>query len=237
MSPYYDELEAKDPIARETDMFSGFPAFLEDIKIRIPGWESRLSKIDCSTITSRSALANIPVLRKPELMEAQAAKPPFGDFVDTNLLNGNRIFMSPGPVWEPQAPGADPWQAARSLYAAGIRSGDIVHIAIGLAMTPGGAILDEGVRALGAVSYLAGVGNTEAQVEAIETLRATAYVGTPDYLQTILDKADELGRDVSSLKRGFVSGGALFPSMREAYAARGIRVMQGYATADIGAIA
>ncbi|MEM7216632.1 MAG: AMP-binding protein, partial [Pseudomonadota bacterium] len=175
--------------------------------------------------------------RKPELMEAQAENPPFGQFVDTGQINGCRIFMSPGPVWEAQAPGADPWLAARSFHAAGVRSGDIVHCSIGYTVTPGGAILDEGIRALGAVTYPAGVGNTEAQVEAIATLKPSCYAGTPDYLQVILDKADDMGKDVSSIKRGFVSGGALFPSMRTAYAQRGINVMQGYATADIGAIA
>ncbi len=236
MTDYFDALETRDHEEREQSLFSTFPDFLEDIVARIPSWKARFSSHDLSKINSREALAALPVLRKPELMEAQAANPPFGGYVDTNLLNGNRIFMSPGPVWEPQAPGADPWQAARGMHAAGLRAGDIVHCAIGFTMTPGGAILDEGVRALGAITYPAGVGNTEAQVDAIATLRPKAYVGTPDYLQTILDKADELGKDVSSIKLGFVSGGALFPSMRAAYAERGITVMQGYATADIGAI-
>lgn len=237
MSEYFDELEIRDAQEREAELFSGFPGFLKDIMNRIGGWQERFAGLDLSSINSREALASLPVLRKPELMAHQAAVPPFGGFVDTNLLAGNRIFMSPGPIWEPQAPGPDPWQAARGIYAAGIRKGDIVHCSIGFSMTPGGAILDEGCRAIGAVTYPAGVGNTEAQVEAIATLRPAAYVGTPDYLQTILDRADEMGKDVSSIKFGFVSGGALFPSMRQAYADRGIRVMQGYATADIGAIA
>lgn len=237
MTDYFDDLETRDPEQRESDLFNGFPDFLEDIKKRVPGWAARLSGIDTKEVTSRDELANIPVLRKPELMDEQKAHPPFGRFVDENLLNGSRIFMSPGPVWEPQAPGADPWLAARGIHAAGIRAGDIVHCAIGFTMTPGGAILDEGARALGAIVYPAGVGNTEAQVHAIGTLKPSAYLGTPDYLQTILDKADELDVDVSSLKHGFVSGGALFPSMREAYGNRGIRVMQAYATADIGGIA
>ena len=236
MSDYFDELETRGNDEREKAVFASLPEKLQDIASRIPAWKERLSGIDLSAINSRSALATIPVLRKPELMEAQAKEPPFGGFVDANLLNGSRIFMSPGPVWEPQAPGPDPWQAARGMHAAGIRAGDIVHCSIGFSMTPGGAILDAGARALGAIVYPAGVGNTEAQVDAIATLKASVYVGTPDYLQAILDKADEMGRDVSSLKKGFVSGGALFPSMRAAYAERGIDVMQAYATADIGAI-
>ncbi len=236
MTEYFDALETRSPDQRERDLFSSFPDFLSDITKRFQGWNKRFSGIDCSKINSREMLATLPVMRKSELMKAQADHPPFGEFVDTSLLAGNRIFMSPGPVWEPQAPGADPWQAARSFYAAGFRSGDLVHCSIGFTMTPGGAILDEGIRALGGVVYPAGVGNTEAQVEAASILKPVAYAGTPDYLQTILDKADEMGKDLSSIKRAFVSGGALFPSMREAYKGRGITVLQGYATADIGAI-
>ena len=237
MTEYFDALETRSKEKRERDLFKSIPDFLKDITKRIPAWSDRYSSMDLASITSREKLASLPVLRKPELMEAQAAKPPFGNFVDTSLLAGNRIFMSPGPVWEPQAPGPDPWQAARSFHAAGFRAGDLVHCSIGFTMTPGGAILDEGIRALGGIVYPAGVGGTEAQVDAAATLKPVAYAGTPDYLQTLLDKAEELGKDLSSIKRAFVSGGALFPSMREAYAARGIQVMQGYATADIGAIA
>ena len=237
MTEYFDALETRSAEQRESDLFDNFPAFLADISKRIPGWKARFKHHDLTQINSREKLASLPVMRKPNLMEAQADKPPFGDFVDTSLLAGNRIFMSPGPVWEPQAPGADPWQAARSFHAAGFRSGDLVHCSIGFTMTPGGAILDEGIRALGGVVYPAGVGNTEAQVEAASVLNPVAYAGTPDYLQTMLDKADEMGKDLSSIKRAFVSGGALFPSMREAYQVRGIQVLQGYATADIGAIA
>ena len=237
MTQYFDELETRSPEQRENDLFMDFPNFLADIMERIPGWKKRFTNIDCSKINSREELAKLPVMRKPDLMEAQADHPPFGEFADTSLLAGNRIFMSPGPVWEPQAPGVDPWQAARSFHAAGFRSGDIVHCSIGFTMTPGGAILDEGIRALGGVVYPAGVGNTEAQVEAASVLKPVAYAGTPDYLKTLIDKADEMGKDLSSIKRAFVSGGALFPSIREAYNARGITVLQGYATADIGAIA
>jgi len=237
MSEYFDELETRDPQQREADLFDNFSTFLEDIKKRIPAWESRLSQINASQITSREALAQIPVLRKPELMEAQSAKPPFGGFVDENMLNGSRIFMSPGPVWEAQAPGADPWLAARGFHAAGFRAGDIVHCSIGFSLTPGGAILEEGIKALGGIVFPAGVGNTEVQVEAAAALKANAYAGTPDYLKTLLDKAEEMGLDLSSITKAFVSGGALFPSMREEYKTRGVDVMQGYATADIGAIA
>ncbi len=145
--------------------------------------------------------------------------------------------MSPGPVWEPQAPGIDPWLAARSFFAAGIRKGDLVHNALSYHMTPGGFILDEGARAMGARIFPGGIGNTEMQVDAAAFIKPDAYAGTPDYLKTILDGADEMGKDLSSIKRGVVSGGALFPSMREEYSSRGVNVMQAYATADLGVIA
>ena len=237
MSDYFDELETRDPEVRESETFSDFPAFLNDISSRITGWKERLSGVDIDAVTSRDALANIPVLRKPELMDAQAALPPFGGFVDESLLDGNRIFMSPGPVWEPQAPGIDPWLAARGFHAAGIRAGDLVHNAISYHMTPGGYILDEGARALGARVYPGGVGNTEMQVEAAAILKPVAYAGTPDFLQVMLDKANEMGKDLSSIKKALVSGGALFPAMRQAYNEQGITVLQAFATADVGVIA
>ncbi|MCF6320145.1 MAG: AMP-binding protein [Rhizobiaceae bacterium] len=237
MSEHFDELEIRSVEERENDLFSRLPDFLAVAKSSVPGWTSRLAEIDCTAITSRDLLAQIPVLRKCELMAAQQSSPPFGGFANPDMLEGIRIFMSPGPVWEPQPPGIDPWLAARSFFAAGIRKGDLVHNALSYHMTPGGFILDEGARALGANVFPGGIGNTQMQVEAAAFIKPDAYAGTPDYLKTILDKADEMGRDLSSIKRGVVSGGALFPSMREEYSGRGVNVIQAYATADFGVIA
>jgi len=237
MSEYFDERETIGFEARETNLFARLPELLGKISHSIPGWKDRLNGIDTPSINSRAALENLPILRKAELMEAQAAHPPFGGFVDEELLDGSRIFMSPGPVWEPQGPGIDPWHAARSLHAAGFRKGDMIHNAISYHMTPGGFILDEGARALGARVFPAGTGNTEQQVEAAAVIKPVGYTGTPDYLKVMLDKALEMGRDLSSFKKAMVSGGALFPSMREDYKSRGVNVMQSYATADLGVIA
>jgi phenylacetate-CoA ligase len=145
--------------------------------------------------------------------------------------------MSPGPIWEPQAPGLDPWNGARSLFAAGFRKGDIVLNAFSYHLTPGGFILDQGAIALGCTVFPAGVGNTDTQVEAVEVLKPTAFVGTPDYLKILLDRGREQGRDISSIKKALVSGGALFPSLRKEYEDQGIQVGQCYATADLGVIA
>ncbi len=237
MSTYYDALETADPQAREAALFARLPDFLDRAVAVSNGLANHLAGVDLATITGRAALGQLPVLRKSALMAAQAKSPPFGGFVNMAALNGQRVFMSPGPIWEPQGLGVDPWQAARSLYAAGLRPGDIVQNVLAYHMTPGGFILDEGARALGCILFPAGIGNTEMQVEAAKALQPSAYVGTPDYLKVILDKAAELGVDLSCIDKALVSGGALFPSMRADYQARGISVLQAYATADLGIIA
>jgi phenylacetate-CoA ligase len=145
--------------------------------------------------------------------------------------------MSPGPIWEPQGPGSDPWGAARALHAAGFRAGDVVVNTYAYHMTPGGFIMEEGGRVLGCNVFPAGPGNSDALANAIAALKPVGYLGTPDFLKVVLDKAKEMGRDTSSLRRAHVSGGALFPSLREEYRGRGISVLQAYATADVGVIA
>ncbi|WP_319775035.1 AMP-binding protein [Breoghania sp.] len=236
MSEKFDTRETRDPQEREADLFRRLPGFLAKAVAAAPGLAAHLENHDVAQVTSREALARLPVLRKPQLMAAQMADPPFGGFAATGRAP-ERVFLSPGPVWEPQGAGADPWGAARALYAAGFRPGDIVHNSLAYHMTPGGFILDLGARALGCTVFPAGAGMTEMQAQAAAALRPRGWCGTPDYLKAILEKADELGLDCSSIKVAQVSGGALFPSLREDYAARGVAVTQCYATADLGVIA
>jgi phenylacetate-CoA ligase len=233
--PFHDDLETRDPKLREADYFTRLPKFLKTAMAASKGWAAHLDGIDPARITSREALAGLPVLRKTRLMEKQAEDLPFGGFLAST--NFSRVFMSPGPIYEPQAEGSDPWGAARAFAAAGFRKGDIVHNAFSYHLTPGGFIMDTGARALGCAVFPAGTGNTAMQIEAIEALKPVCYAGTPDYLKILLDEAEKEGRDISSITRGLVSGGALFPSLREEYASRGIKVLQCYATADLGVIA
>jgi len=234
---HFDALETRDPQARERDLFARLPGFLADATARAPGLAKWLAGHDLSGISNRAALATLPVLRKPELMQLQRDNPPFGGFADMASQQGKRVYLSPGPIWEPEADGLDHWQAARAFFAAGVRPGDIVHNAFAYHMTPGGFILDDGARALGCIVFAAGTGNTEMQVDAAADLKPDVYAGTPDFLKVILDKAAEMGRDLSSIKRALVSGGALFPSLRSEYASRGVSVLQCYATAEFGVIA
>ena len=160
MAGHFDELETQDPGRREAGLFGRLPAFLKQAIADAPGLARWLGGVDPDQVTGREALAKLPVLRKAELAEFQAKDPPFGGFADPKALPGARLFQSPGPIWEPQGPGIDPWQSARAFFAAGVRAGDIVHNAFSYHLTPGGFILDEGARALGCTVFPAGTGNT-----------------------------------------------------------------------------
>lgn len=237
MSSYYDDKETRSIEERETALFSRLPEFLKFAMAKAPGWRRFLSDINPEEINSREKLNTLPVLRKPELMEFQKQYPPFGEMVTGSASEFARVFMSPGPVWEPQSRDPNGFLAARALFAAGFRPGDIVHNAFSYHMTPGGFILDTGLRDLGCAVFPAGVGNTDQQVEAMAALKPVGYAGTPDYLKLLLDRAKEMKLDLSSVKRGLVSGGAFFPSLRKEYLDAGVQVVECYATADIGVIA
>ncbi|WGH77524.1 phenylacetate--CoA ligase family protein [Jannaschia ovalis] len=184
-------------------------------------------------IESLDDLARLPVLRKSELVERQAARRPFGGIRVSNLA---QIFQSPGPIYEPGGVTHDWWRMGRFLHACGIGTTDIVQNCFGYHLTPAGHIFESGARAVGAVVVPAGVGQTDLQVRAAADLGCTAYAGTPDYLKVILDRAEEMG-EMLSFTRAAVGGGALFPSLRQEYADRGIACLQCYATADLGNIA
>jgi phenylacetate-CoA ligase len=234
---HFDHLEIREPEAREQAQFALLPDLIRVAMGKAPGWAEHLQGVDPAVVTNRASLATLPILRKASLKELQAARPPFGGFATSPTGALGRIFMSPGPIFEPEGFGEDWWRTARALHAAGIRKGDIVHNTFAYHLTPGGWILDSGARGLGCTVIAAGPGNTEQQLEAIQHLKPTVYVGVPDYLKILLDKAKEARKDASSIKKASVGGGALFPSLRSEYKQRGIACYQTYATADLGIIA
>jgi phenylacetate-CoA ligase len=234
---HYDQLETRDPAQRELAQFNLLPDLLRRAIDKAPGWAAQLKGIDPAAITSREALARLPVLRKSALKELQAKSPPYGGFATSPAAELARIYMSPGPIFEPEGFGEDWWRTARALYAAGVRKGDVVHNTFAYHLTPGGWILDAGARALGCAVIAAGPGNTEQQLEVVQNVRPTVYVGVPDYLKILLDRAAQAGKDASSITKALVGGGALFASLRAEYGARGIATYQTYATADVGIIA
>ena len=236
MRDHFDALETRDPDERERDLLDRLPDLMA-LAATAPGWVGQLGDVDAHTITSRSALAKLPVLHKSELAQRQRKKPPFGGFNIAPPGRLRRLLMSPGPIFEPEGMGKDFWGAARALFAAGFRSGDIVHNSFAYHLTPGGFIMESGAHALGCAVVPGGTGNTEQQIEAITHFKPRGYTGTPDFLKILLDAAAKAGKDVSSLKRGLVSGAALPGSLRQELAGRGVAVRQCYATADLGVIA
>ncbi len=234
---YYDDLETRTPEAREAALLAALPAQIAHAKEKAPAYAEILAQVDAAAVTSREALAALPVTRKSDLMERQAATPPFGGFAAVPVGAAAHLFASPGPIYEFDTARPGFWRLERALFAAGFRPGDVVHNCFAYHLTPGGWMMDGAARSLGCAVVPGGVGNSEQQVQAIAHFRPSGYTGTPDFLKVLLDKGQELGVDCSSITRALVSGGALFPAVRQAYAERGVAVLQCYATADLGLIA
>jgi phenylacetate-CoA ligase len=233
---HYDAKETRDPSMREAELFSRLPAILGKA-MEAPGYAERLRGIDPAAITSRSALATLPVLRKSDLPALHKAASPFGGFVSKPLGAFARLYTSPGPIFEAEAAQADPWRGARALFAAGFLPGDVMLNTFSYHLTPGGFIFDTAARALGCAVIPAGPGNTEAQFELIEAYRPVGYCGTPDFLKILIDAAVAADRDVSSIKRAIVSGAAFPPSLQKEIKSHGIEAYQAFGTADLGLIA
>src|SRR3954463_14062364 len=234
MPDHFDSLETRDPSDRERDLFARLPAQIAHA-MTAPGWAKHLGGVDSKSINTRAALAKLPLLRKSALLGLQKETPPFGGFNVTPPGKAKRLFVSPGPIFEPEGHTGD-YNAPRALFAAGVRAGDIVHNCFSYHLTPGAFILEAGAHALGCAVIPGGVGNTEAQLDAIVQLKPSAYVGTPDFLKVLLDAAAKVGKDASSFKRGLVSGAALPASLRKELSERGFAVKQTYAVAEAGVI-
>ncbi|MBS0543208.1 MAG: AMP-binding protein [Proteobacteria bacterium] len=234
---FFDARETRNPAERERELLARLPAQIAHARAHAPAFAALLADVDPAAVTTREALAALPVVRKSELVERQKLARPFGGFAAVGWGAGcRRVFSSPGPLYEPEGARPDYYRLARALHAAGFRAGDLVHNTFSYHFTPAGSMMETAAHALGCTVFPAGVGQTEQQVAAIADLQPNAYVGTPSFLRILLDKADELGVKPAFTK-AFVSGEAFPPSLREAFAARGITAFQAYATADIGLIA
>ena len=233
--PFFDDLETRSAADRAAALAEALPAQIARAQT-LSGYAQSLAGVDAGAIRSAADLAGLPVLRKSELGKAQAASAPFGGFTTRPVSGFSHVFQSPGPIYEPSSVAPDWWRMGRFLHACGIGKDDIVQNCFGYHLTPAGMIFESGARAVEATVLPAGTGQTELQVIAARDVGTTAYAGTPDYLKVILDKADEMGFELK-LSKAAVGGGALFPSLRQYYADRGITCLQSYATADLGNIA
>lgn len=237
MSEYYDLLETRTQQQREQELLAALIKQLEHAKDNAPYYKDLLANFEFSNFSALSDISQLPVTRKSELLDMQKINAPFGGLSAMPDYEMTHIFVSPGPIYEPGSVRHDFWRFARTLYAAGFRSGDLIQNCFSYHFTPAGVMTENGAHALGCSVIPAGVGQSEMQVNTIADLRPAGYVGTPSFLKIIIDKADELGADVSSIDKALVSGEALPPSIREFFVARGIRIQQCYATADLGIIA
>ena len=240
---YFDSLETRAPAEREAALLAALPAHIARAQQHSRAFAEILAGVDAQAIHTREALARLPVTRKSELLERQrasraAGQDAFGGFAATPYgALMQRVFASPGPIYEPEGVAPDYWRTGRALYAAGFRAGDLAHNAFSYHMTPGAFIIEAGALALGCTVFPAGTGQTEQQLQAIAELRPAGYTGTPSFLRILLEKAAEAGSDVRSLTKAMVSGEACPPSLRDWFAERGVAAYQSYATADVGLIA
>src|SRR3954447_6060918 len=236
MTEHYDALETRQPAERDADLFARLPGVLNSA-MAAPAYARLLRGIDPGGVTSRAALAGLPVLRKADLPALHKTAPPFGGLFRGAPGSFGRLFTSPGPIFEPEPVHADPWRCARALFAAGFRARDVVLNTFSYHLTPGGFIFDSAARALGCAVIPAGPGNTDAQFELIEAYRPVGYSGTPDFLKILLDGAKDARRDASSIKRALVSGAAFPKSLQDEIKSRGVDAYQAFGTADLGLIA
>jgi len=240
-----DALEAREPAVREAALMAALPGIVRAAQT-VPGMATLLEGVEPARVSSRAALAGLPVLRKHELLERQKAEratDPFGGYSAIGwrglrgLSGARRVYQSPGPIYEPEGGSTDYWRIARALRAAGFEAGDLVHNSFSYHLTPGAWMMESGAQALGCTVFPGGVGNTELQLQAMADLRPEAYCGTPSFLRILLEKAAETGVVIPSLTKALVSGEAFPPSLRDWLKTRGVEGYQAYATADVGLIA
>jgi phenylacetate-CoA ligase len=234
---FYDALETRSPDEREAALMIELPRVIAGAKAHAPAYRGLLAKVRPEDVTDRRALVDLPLTRKSDLIEMQRRDPPFGGLNAAPIASLARVFSSPGPIYEVEGRRPDFFRIARAMYAAGIRGGELIHVAFSYHLTPAGAMVDSAAQALGCPVIPAGTGQTELQLRTITDLKPDAYVGTPSFLKILLDRAAEQNSDISSIKKALVGAEAFPAVLRSEFRQRGITALQCYGTADLGLIA
>jgi len=243
MSDFFDALETRNPAAREATLLSALPLQVAHAKLASPAFAEILKDVNPAEVSSRAALAQLPVTRKHELLELQLNSRSrggsvFGGFSTSHFGAGlPRVFASPGPIYEPEGTARDYWRMARAIFAAGFRSGELIHNSFSYHFVPAGSMMETGAHALDCTVFPGGTGQTEQQVQAMAELQPAGYIGTPSFLKIILEKAAEMGVALPSVRKAMFGGEAFPPSLRDWFAQQGVAGYQCYATADLGLIA
>ncbi len=243
MSSFFDALEQRKPEVREAALLRALPGQIAHAQSRAPAFAGILAGVDAPAITTRAALAKLPVIRKHELLELQKKHRSeggsvFGGFSAIGFGKAMpRVFASPGTIYEPEGAGRDYWRMARAIFAAGFRPGELIHNSFSYHFVPAGSMMETGAHALGCTVFPGGTGQTEQQVQAMAELRPAGYIGTPSFLRIIVEKAAEMGVALPSVTKAMFGGEAFPPSLRDWFTSHGIDGYQCYATADLGLIA
>lgn len=245
MNQFFDGLETRPPAEREAALLAALVQQIRHAQAHALAFADILAGVDAAAVNSRAALARLPVTRKHELLARQQAARQAGGSGDVfggfNALplgaRMPRIFASPGTIYEPEGTRRDYWRMARAMFAAGFRPGELIHNCFSYHFVPAGSMMETGAHALGCTVFAGGTGQTEQQVQAMAELMPAGYIGTPSFLKIIVDKAQEMGVALPSLKKAMFGGEAFPPSLRDWFWARGIAGYQCYATADLGLIA
>jgi phenylacetate-CoA ligase len=244
MAENFDALETRSPAEREAALRTALPRQVAYAQAHSRAFARSLQGFDAATITDRAALATLPVVRKHALLDLQQgarsadAVDVFGGFSALGWGAAMpRVFSSPGPLYEPEGQGRDYWRMARAIFAAGFRPGELIHNCFSYHFVPAGSMMETGAHALGCTVFPGGTGQTEQQVQAMRELQPGGYIGTPSFLKIILEKAQDLGVALPSVRKAMFGGEAFPPSLQQWFKERGVDGYQCYATADVGLIA
>ena len=243
MAEHYDALETRTQQAREAAWMQALPVQIAHAQAHAPALAASLAGVKAQEVNSFAALARLPVVRKQELLDLQKVSRAgggdvFGGFSALRFgAHMPRVFASPGLIYEPEGTQRDYWRMARAIFAAGFRTGELIHNSFSYHFTPAGSMMETGAHALGCTVFAGGTGQTEQQVGAMAELQPAGYIGTPSFLKIILERAFDMGVALPSVRKALLSGEAFPPSLRDWMAERGVQGYQCYATADVGLIA
>ncbi len=229
---FFDDLEVRSTDERISDHLKKLNKLIEKAKQN----KNQLLRFNVE-IEDLDDLSQIPLLRKSDLIDKQSKQPPFAELNVSEIRDFAHIYRSPGPIYDLDGHAQNWWRFARALHAADFRYGDIVQNCFSYHFTPAGAMFEEAAKILKCTVFPAGGENTDLQLEVMSDIGTTAYVGVPDFLKIILEKADEKKISLSKLTKAMVTGGPLFPAVARNFKERNIQARQCYGTADLGLVA
>ncbi len=236
---YFDGLETMSPASRTGYQAEKLAAAIRHAYRHAPAVKDILDRagVGPEQVRAPKDLEKVPVTRKTDLITLQKQHPPYGGFLAIPPENVERVFLSPGPIYEPIQHSGIKW-FGKSFWAAGFRKGDIVVNTFTYHMSPAGILFQEALRDCGATAVPTGTGNTDIQIQTMLDLRVTGFVGTPTFLMTVIKRAEEMDKNIRrdfALRRAWFTGEMLPASLRQTFEKDyGIDTYQAYAVTEPG---